>query len=126
MRVIFIVGLAALAACSKSGATGPSATPGALVIKILSTTNGGPGCLTFDPQFTTAPFTQQVQWLNTTSDTVSVEQFGSIVTSAAPGQYTPAGTIFSVPGVFQYGSASCADGGPLDGGYSAQITFTNP
>lgn len=126
LQVFYMVGLVALAAaCSKSSTApaGPAATPGALVIKIEAA--GSAGCNGFSPDSTSAPFTQQVQWFNTTSDTVSMEQDGTIFASAAPGEYSVAATLFNGPGVLQYGAASCPGDGQFDTGY-AEIVFTSP
>jgi hypothetical protein len=112
MRRVFMIGIAVLAACSTSGPAplGPPAAVGGVVITIGAAPAAKPGCNTFTPDTATATTRQPLQWRNTTSDSVFLQDVEYVETvvfvTVPPNELSPAQTGFA-PGTILYGPTSC-------------------
>jgi hypothetical protein len=114
MRHSYILGIAALVACSKSSPAGPAAAAGALVITIGPAPAATPGCYTFSPDSAVATVGQPVQWRNTIADSVSLQVAESVFLTVPPDQLSLPQT--NLGGFFFYGPTSCSVG--LDSSYA--------
>jgi hypothetical protein len=114
MRSRLIVGLAMLAACSKSSPAGPAGVAGGLVITIGPAPAGTPGCYTFSPDSAVITVGQPVQWRNTIADSVSLQVAETVFLTVPPNQLSFPQT--NLGGFFYYGPISCSVG--LDSSYA--------